>query len=203
MYFLPWAYIKSTRLWSCWNTQYSTCLFFFSQQGTYHSKHENINKWKILMLNTVEITEIILTQFREHCTNSIWVYRNWWLIHVLTSEWMKERRGNSWFFGIQQRNTHTKWVYKARLWLWIFQCVIQNFCNNTEIIKKLLLIRRSILRKQEVKPCNANLGLESLIAKVDDGIRVIVHNVSATLAWTSGGLWSEQKGNSCQIIYKR
>lgn len=46
-----------------------------------------------------------------------------------------------------------------------------------------------ILEQNIIKPCNTNLGLESLIARVDDGFLVIVHSVSAALAWTSGGHW--------------
>lgn len=40
-----------------------------------------------------------------------------------------------------------------------------------------------------MKPFDANLGLDSLIARVDEAFRVIVHNVSAALALTSAGHW--------------
>lgn len=72
--------------------------------------------------------------------------------------------------------------------------------QNCKVLKELSISLRVNTKKTVSKPCDTNLGLESLIARVDDGIRVIVHNVSATLAWTSGGLWFKQKGNSYQII---
>ena len=51
-----------------------------------------------------------------------------------------------------------------------------------------------------MKLSDANLGLESLIARVDEAFRVIVHNVSAALALTSAGHWFNRGEKSCKII---
>jgi hypothetical protein len=45
------------------------------------------------------------------------------------------------------------------------------------------------IKRKTMKLSDANLGLESLIARVDEAFRVIVHNVSAALALTSAGHW--------------
>lgn len=72
-----------------------------------------------------------LTKFRQHCTNCLWIYRDWRLIHMLAPKRIHQWRSNCWSFWIQQRDTHRKRVDKARFWTWIFQCMTKYPCNET------------------------------------------------------------------------
>jgi hypothetical protein len=59
--------------------------------------------------------------------------------------------------------------------------------QNCVFRKKYIIISQNHIKRKIMKLSNANLGLDSLIARVDEAFRVIVHNVSAALALTSAG----------------
>ncbi|KAJ0941337.1 hypothetical protein HanRHA438_Chr02g0093431 [Helianthus annuus] len=85
----------------------------------------------------------------------------------------------------------------------IFQCVTKYPCNKTGYRKKNYIVKIYRTKKKKKKKkikrlilkTQKDLELESLEARGDGALRVIVHNVSAALACTSEGFCDDETKN--------